>query len=524
MKKILYRSIAVVFLISCIIIIPHIVSILNSSPVPETTSQNIITLKAITIGTEPATGMDKFYEQLDALTIPELGCILRFTFIPWGDERNQIDIATATGEYDFISGGTFSNYQKLVYKNAFLNLNNYLYLVPDLVEHYNDDGVQLLTDCEINGGLYGIPQYVALIAEGFNDGFFFRDDLRKEWGLPEITDIDSLEAYLYRAKQEPQYKDEPLITDNRIWICLWEMLSKGNYLEVISTSVTPFIVTTWDNPYEPINRMETSEFAEVLSYIEKWYNDGIIESDMLVISDNESSRGKLLMQSDSKPCETNAPIWSCNGSYVPELLEQHPDWEFGFFGYGECNDRYYKMQTLSGCTVISISSKSAYPETAIKLLEKVHTDSRYYNLISYGVEGIHYYLEDNAISIDGIATSNLFSAWTGTSDTLMELDEVLPEEETWRVYYNALMEKVEATTEAATIHPLDGFELNISSVASYNTQIESILESYYEPMMCGVFQNREEDMALAKEKLIEAGIDEYIENVRQQIEDFRNEK
>ena len=33
--------------------------------------------------------MDEIYEQLDALTIPELNCTLRFDFIPWGNERKQ---------------------------------------------------------------------------------------------------------------------------------------------------------------------------------------------------------------------------------------------------------------------------------------------------------------------------------------------------------------------------------------------------------------------------------------------------
>ena len=63
------------------------------------------------------------------VTVPELSCTLRFEFIPWGNERKQINIAVASGEYDFISGGVFSDYRTLVSKNAFLDLNDYLYLV-----------------------------------------------------------------------------------------------------------------------------------------------------------------------------------------------------------------------------------------------------------------------------------------------------------------------------------------------------------------------------------------------------------
>lgn len=81
-------------------------------------SQPIVNFRAITLGNMPVGGMDEIYRQLDALTIPELNCTLRFDFIPWGNERRQLDIVTASGEYDFIPGGVFSNYRTLVYKNV----------------------------------------------------------------------------------------------------------------------------------------------------------------------------------------------------------------------------------------------------------------------------------------------------------------------------------------------------------------------------------------------------------------------
>lgn len=39
---------------------------------------------------------------------------------------------------------------------------------------------------------------------------------------------------------------------------------------------------------------------------------------------------------------------------------------------------------------ISVSAKCQNPEMAVKILEKLHTDQDFYNLISYGVEGVHY--------------------------------------------------------------------------------------------------------------------------------------
>ncbi len=46
-------------------------------------------------------------------------------------------------------------------------------------------------------------------------------------------------------------------------------------------------------------------------------------------------------------------------------------------------------KTRSGkeLSCISVSAKCQNPEMAVKILEKLHTDQDFYNLISYGVEG-----------------------------------------------------------------------------------------------------------------------------------------
>ena len=144
---------------------------------PGDEGSSVVNFRAIYLGNAPDEGMDELYRQLDELTVKELGCTLRFEFIPWGNERKQLNIAIVSGEYDFIPGGVFSDYRTLVGKNAFLNLNDYLYLVPDLVEHYQTYSESALKDCEISGGLYGIPQFSPGGIKNSNEGFFYREDL-----------------------------------------------------------------------------------------------------------------------------------------------------------------------------------------------------------------------------------------------------------------------------------------------------------------------------------------------------------
>ena len=482
----------------------------------EESRQPIVNFRAITLGNMPEGGMDEIYRQLDALTIPELNCTLRFEFIPWGNERRQLNIVTASGEYDFIPGGVFSDYRTLVYKNAFLDMNPYLDTVPALAEHYAFYDANALKKCEINGGLYGLPQFGQGGIVSAGEGFFYREDLRSEWGLEEVHDLVTMEAYLYRAKQDERYQNEPLVTDNRVWSSLWLLLTKGKYLEVNSSLETPFVVVEAANPYKALNRMETPEFREVLSYIWKWKQDGILDSDMLSRSDNEGELGKKLILEDKKPCETNNPIWSVNTHWIPALYEKHPDWEFNFFPYLTQYDTFY-VGSLAGASVISISAKATEPELAMKLLEKIHTDMRYYSLVAYGVEGSNYNLVEGKIGFDGISSRNRFS-WTAVTDDAMSY-EGIPVNKKWdEEVYHALPDWSKEEGKTIKDDPLDGFSFVLSG--KEQGEVNRVWLQYFQPLVCGYGENYTEALEEANRRLYEAGFDQYLEAIQEQLTNY----
>lgn len=489
-------------------------------PDREESGAPIVNFRALTLGNMPEGGMDEIYRQLDALTIPELNCTLRFDFIPWGNERRQLNIATASGEYDFIPGGVFSDYRTLVYKNAFLDLNEYLDAVPALAEHYATYDVNTLKKCEINGGLYGLPQFGQGEVMSGGEGFLYREDLRREWGLEEIRDLETMEAYLYRAKEEERYRDMPLITDNRVWSSLWLMITKEKYLEINSSLETPFLVVEAEAPYRVLNRMETPEFKEVLAYIWKWKRDGILDSDMLARSDNEGELGKNLILEDRKPCETNNPIWPLNMHWIPVLEESHPDWEFGFFPYISQNRKYY-VSSLAGRSVISISSKTTEPELALKLLEKIHTDRRYYDLVAYGAEGGNYHLMDGKISFEGINPRNSF-AWTAVSDEVLNYEGV-PVNQKWNdEVYRPIMDWYEEVGRNAEDNPLDGFTFVQSG--SEQAAVDRVWLQYFQPLVCGYGEDYQQELEEANRRLREAGFDRYLEAIQEQLTDYAGTK
>lgn len=470
-------------------------------------------LRVIMMGNEPQDGMEELYEELDALTVPELNCRVRFTFVPWGNERKQLNIAVASGEYDIIPGGVFSDYQVQISRNAFLDLNQYLYLVPDLVEHYNEYSDGYLERWEADGGLYGIPQFGSEELQYDNEGFFYREDLRVLWGCPEIDSLETMEAYLYAAKATPQYQNEALITDNRIWQSLWILLAGDRYWEVSSMQETPFVVVPVDDPADVVNRLETPEFQEVLEYLKKWKRDGILEADMLSLSDNEGERGLELMLAERKPCETNVPVWSVSASYIRSLASAHPEWSYGFFLYLSANQNYYRNEKAMG-SALYISSRTKYPETAIRLLEKIHTDQRYYDLFLYGVDGIHYHNVDGAVSHEGIALSNRYGM-TVANDRLLgrqylEVDdewaEVCAQIDVWR----------EDAAATAVVNPLDRYEFSPGGLERELHRLETVRLQYFQPLVCGYYDGSE-DLERAVGELEKAGLAEYMAEIERQL-------
>ncbi|MDE6932316.1 MAG: ABC transporter substrate-binding protein [Oscillospiraceae bacterium] len=493
---------------------------ISLEPPPESPEENEpVLLRAITLGTAPADGLDALYEQLDALTVPELGCVLRFEYIPWGDERNQINLAIASGEYDFFPQGNFSDYQLLASRNAFLDIKPYLQFVPELTAHYQQAGSDVLEATEMDGKLFGIPQYAAPGINA-NEGFFYREDLRVQWGLEPVTDLGSMEAYLYRAKDDPAFRNNPLITDNRFWNGLWNMLTSNAYFDF-----TSYAVIAIDKPFQAVNRVKTPEFHTMLTYIQKWYQDGILDKRLLTLSSNEGASGLALFLDGEKPCETNTPIWSLNRDWLPQLTEAHPDWEYGFFVYdGGGRKLQYKTGASHG-SLISISSRTQHPEIAVRLLEKLHTDQRYYDLLLFGVEGIHYDLEDGVVNRENIPAEGRYVGWTAGTDSYMDRPVKYCDNEMWmNQVYLPHTDQYEAQAESVPFSPLNDFHFNATPVSSQEARLAEVWSTYMMPLLCGLSEDIDADLQIALVRMQEAGLEDYLAEVQRQLTAFQREK
>lgn len=479
--------------------------------------KDIIELKAVTMGTEPQAGMDEFYKQLDELTIKDLGAKVRFDFIPWGDEKNQISRAIAAKEYDLYVGGAWSDYKNFAIKNAFADLKPMLGQVPKLVERYGE----VLNRIEINGKLFGIPQ-INKPGGGGGDGFLYREDLRKQWGLPEVKDLDSLEKYLYKAKEE--FPDTPMINDPRFGDVIWKWMAGDKYFIPALTQVqgTSFAVTSFEEPYKAISIYDTPEYKEVLAKAKKWYDDGIVAHDILAAQGNETDKTKELMKAGKKPLEFSNWWGPVSNNYVPEIKKEHPDWEFGWLDIGvdvHPNILFLPSVSVETTSMISVGAHSKYAETALKLIEKVHSDPTYYDLLALGVKGIHYNLDGEIVNFEGIDGKNRKPAWTASYDGYMARQSKYPGE--FQAIYESLDKRGTEAAQKNGVNPYEGFVFNTSELAAEMSSLETLRTQYVQPLAAGVVKKSiDADLEAAVKQLKSAGLDKYMSALQTQLDAF----
>lgn len=476
------------------------------------TPNEIIELRGYTMGAAPAGGLDTFYRQLDELTVRDLGLRVRFDFIPWGDEKNQISRAIAAKKYDLYAGGAWSDFITFASKNAFADLAPLLDKVPDLVEHYNG----MLENAKMDGKLYGIPQYIT--PGGGSEGLLYREDLRKQWNLPEITDLATAEQYLYKAKEV--YPDVSMINDKRFADNLWTLLAGSKY----HTLIQGFVVAPIDKPYEAISMYDTPEYRQVLEYARRWHEDGIVDPSILAAPENSTGKTLELMKLDKKPLEFNNHFGAVSSGYIGVLMDLYPEFEYGWFDYYLGNvPSYLPYLSPNNISMISVGAHSKHIEKALQFIAKAHTDQAYYNLLQYGVEGEHYKLDsENRIYFDGIPSENRKSGWTGLNDGTMNLPAKYPDN--WQALHDRIHAEGKRQANLGGESPYGGFVFNNAVVAKELASMEKVRSQYIQPLAVGIAQDMDEEWINARKQLKLAGMDAYLEELQKHLDAFAASK
>lgn len=475
---------------------------------PATTAKadDVPRLTFCVVGNPPA-NIDEFYRTLDEMTIRDLGCTVDLVTLPaGGDRQSQYNLSLMTGEYDMYYSGNWVNHADYARKNAFYDITDLVQTVtPQL---YANIPVDDWVGSRIDGRLYGVPQTTRDYST--ISGFIYRQDLAEKYNLPPVESFEGIGDYLSAV-----LPNEPGMSGIIASPVLKYAFGVNNDLvgidsQEVATGIGKYgiFTTKSSGQTEIVSIFDQPQYLEALKLMKQWQDEGLVNRDILSGQLNATDMMTAgILAGDLNTDARNYWGWSFTfeSQGKPERL--------AIYEYGANN---YKSR--SGQTIIAISAKTKNIELCLKFLEKVHTDQEYYDLMSWGVKGVNYNLNENGdIENADILPENVYGFWRFWGNENMERKAATR----WSGYDAYYDGHVVPTSQ---VDPLNGFTLDTSEISEVMAACEQIHAQYQTVLEAGITNDPEKDLAELVQKYKDAGIDKIIECTKEQLEAFAASK
>lgn len=444
------------------------------------------------IAADPQDDKDMVVEAMNEILREKYSLELDLELIPSGEFANRMQLMSASGEdYDLAFTSNWLNpFDTNVAKDAFYPLSDLL--ASDAGELLRSVLPEGLTDVAVvNGELYAIPNYQVIFA---SSAFFVQKDLAEKYNL----DVDSVKSVRDLEPFMEQIRDN----EEGIWpICGGGYSNPNNwykntylYMDIIGSVAA---VRRDDKEFKVVSTDYVEEYDQNRRLVNEYFKRGFIRSDQATVTD------------ETADIAANRYAIICRGN-VPGADAQFSNTqgeEYIMIPVGEP----VLGHTAGITTMTAINVQSKNPEAALKMLGVLWSDKEIYNMMTYGLEGVHYkkvsenrveLIEDSGYSLSGLEWSfgNQFNAYLlpGQADDVWEVSDEL--------------------NRSAEVSHLAGFVFDTSSVKTEISQISSVNKEYGGMMWAEDYDKYMEER-LAKMKA--AGVDTVIAEAQRQVDAWR---
>lgn len=376
-------------------------------------------------------------------------------------------------------------------------LNNQLTQLDALLLQYGEGirnalGTKIIDTCRLNGNLYGLPNNRDY-AVGWN-AYMMRKDLLDKYNINplDIMTTEDLEQVFETIK-----KGEPDLTV--------VSSSAGNMLANLYFSVDPVGVHMEEgSSAEVSNLFKSKEFKEALARVRKWYLKGYLGNNVMEETESVEARveaGKLFSYAyRAKPGVEQQESISCGTRMVCVQLGKNI----------VANNEPSFMQW-------SISQNTVSAEKSMQLLNLLYTDADIMNLLSYGIEGVHYvFTEDGHITYPEGKDTNIFAgnAWEMPNQFITHV---------WKGNSLYLWRYMKKFNENAIYGCDFGFNFDFSSVSTEYTSLKEIYNKYVYVLGNGLVDPKE-GLKKMNEEMDANYIDKVIKEKQRQFDIWFAEK
>ncbi len=454
----------------------------------------------------PGAANEDILKEINTKLTADINTSVEVKYIDWGDINTKYPLLWASGEeFDmaYASINTAVPFYTLAKQGSLYDISGILdSCAPVLKAAIDDAGWAAASTTE---GIFGVPS----LGAGYNVyGFVYNKANCKAWGIDEVTDLASMEAYCDASVANGIY---PINGNPEVAMDFYHMLEgmTGNWVPApgIATSEMYLMCTDYNNYEEVVHPAFTDEFEAFVIKLDEWEGKGYWPTDIMSASTGDKDMYK---NGQSSSYITHMADWTGNFTAIHGQL---PDQDVDAWYFAQDNDKVLKSSPAQDLTVINANCK--YPERCLMAIEKFMTDESYYRLWQNGIEGRQYeivdgYLEKPA-SFNEDVDGGGFSAWA-----LSNTEFKIP----LKVEHPSRYEKI-AEWEAHHINdPYTGFSFDDANVKAELSAISNVNSTLGIQLMLGKTDDVHAALQQYRDQLKSAGIDTVIEELKTQLQAF----
>ena len=471
-------------------------------------------IRIVVAGDEPIDQQTVFNE-VEKRTRDTLNIKLSAMYTPWGDYHDKHQLMAASGEPFEIFLNFQGDYQLAYQRGQALRLN-------DLFAEYGKDISKAISADDMKSGYAG-DDLLAIPAVYFKDSIYetilIRKDLREKYNLPVITDPEGLANYYDAVKAN----DPGLITvlgwpgrraheidafGDRPWYYNWFGVTTetrpGFWFE---DGEDAYKVQSW---YEFEDYHKPLREYQVRGFTSEWWPQDVDniqkqEGDNAFIAGKTASELRDLYHFTRYVTEIQAP-----GAEI-EFTVMYPD---------------KPIKPDPSNNFAQLCSTSPHPERAMMFLNWIQASQENYDLWYWGVEGVHYTLNDEGTVM--LAEGVVGGGTTGSDN---------PYAPTPWYFKNIKYDRNVNTDAQLTIDAMDWnknakryalpktatFRMNFDSVEVEIAQLERVNDELGKTVPLRIAQGEADANEKFIKALYDAGLQKYMDELQKQLDAFVDE-
>lgn len=466
---------------------------------PKMEEETEIVFAFFTSGMYTDEGLQMVEDGVNEITVPNDNVRVRFEAIPMSNYTNQIGMMMAGGEQLDVFG-FLGSYSTMLAKNQLMNLTPYMDTYGQGIhEVLGDEFLKATTN---NGNLYALPNNngkaavlnVILRTDVIEDNNISLDGLYQAATWDEYMEVLDEVGNIFEQMKAAE-PDMYCTSSSSNTLMFTNNLPK---LDKLNDSYG--VLMNGDTTV--VNYYETDEYAELVNIAHDWYQKGYVLQDAATTTEAQNTyiQAGVVMGGFIVGEEGQAEqITNATGVDVTCVKLMEP--------------------TIATTDVNSIgfaiSATSENPEASMLWLNEMYTNADIVNLLDWGVEGVHYELQDDGTidfpeGVDATTSSyNLNQDWFFGNQFL---SYIFGKGRDTTIY-----SRLEANNKNANFSPAMGFTYDSTPVRNELTELSNVKSEFAPGLETGTTDPATELPAFI-EALQNAGIDKVIETKQSQLD------